>query len=247
MTHGLHGQAGHTNAFGELAVERACPARPLMLVLMSGTTGSGKSTVAMHIAARWGFAHLQTDVIRKGLAGLGPMARTDSGVREGLYSPAMSVRTYREMERLAAETLATGRSVIMDGTFLRRTFRSRSASAIKIALSRAGVDPAGVAVVIVECFLSKEEQLARLEERYASGRSESEGRPEVYRAQAAAWQPAKDAEAYAIVRLDTSAREQDVANAALDALRRAALSFRPDAAVRAGSGARGRRGAPKAT
>lgn len=212
-------------AYSTLAASIASRDRPLMLVIMAGTTGSGKTTVARLISARWGLLHLQTDVIRKQLAGLDPQARTGDGVRSGLYSPEMSQRTYREMERLAGSALAGGRSVIMDGTFLRRRHRAQAVESARAALTLAGVNPAGLSVVIVECTLPEEEQIERLETRYAAGNSESEGRPEVYRAQIAQWERVRSGEAYAVIGLNT-AQELDVIDRhAMRGLWSAALNF----------------------
>jgi hypothetical protein len=177
-----------------LAGSIASELRPQLLFIMSGITGTGKSTIAAALAKQWGLRHLQTDVIRRELAGLGPNERTDSGVRAGIYSPEMSLHTYREMNRRARRYLASGESVIMDGTHLRRDFRQ---SSLRVGRS------AGVTTGIIECSLKEEEAIRRLESRYAAATSESEGRPEVHRAQRPSWQPVSDDEADIVVRLDT--------------------------------------------
>jgi hypothetical protein len=226
MTHALQADAEASQRYAGLAVGMAARERPLMLVLMTGTTGSGKSTVARLLAKQWEFVHFQTDVIRKRLAGLGPLERTGGCIREGIYSPEMSARTYREMERLAAGALLKGGSAIMDGTFLKEEHRAHAVRAVKAALLGAGSSVDALKTVIVECAVPESVQLARLESRYASGLSESEGRPEVYRAQAGEWEQVRDAEADCVVRLDTSAGERDTARQALSALWVAALSFK---------------------
>jgi hypothetical protein len=181
-------------AYLRLACETASGERPLTLIVMAGATGSGKSTVAEMVASQWGAVHLRTDVIRKELAGLPPLARTNSATREGIYSPEMSLRTYEEMVRRAAAALAEGRPVIMDGTHLRAEHRERSLAAARGAAAR---------TVIIECRLDEKTALERIETRYRSGRSESEGRPEVYMAQAPQWEPVSAGEADSVIRLDT--------------------------------------------
>lgn len=217
--------AASARAYGSLAASIASRERPLMLVIMAGTTGSGKSTLARLFSARWGVLHLQSDVIRKRLAGLAPEARTGDAVRAGLYSPEMSHRTYREMERLGASALIAGRSVVMDATFLRREHRTRAVESARAALTQAGLNPASLAVAIVECTVPEEEQIERLETRYAAGHSESEGRPEIYRAQLAAWEGVRTDEADAVVSLNTAQELDVVDRQAMRGLWSAALNF----------------------
>jgi aminoglycoside phosphotransferase family enzyme/predicted kinase len=217
--------AASARAYGSLAASMASRERPLMLVIMAGTTGSGKSTLARLIGGRWGSLHLQSDVIRKQLAGLAPQARTGDAVRVGLYSPEMSHRTYREMERLGAAALVAGRSVVLDATFLRRKHRAQAVESARAALTQAGLNPASLAVAIVECTVPEKEQIERLETRYAAGNSESEGRPEVYRSHLAVWEGVRSSEADAVVRLNTALHLDLVDRAAMRGLWSAALGF----------------------
>lgn len=91
-------------------------ARDPAVIVLAGVTGSGKSTVARALAARSHGSHLNSDVIRKRLAGVEPTARAP----ESAYSPAMSESTYRELGRLAGATAGTA---IVDATFHRRQLR----------------------------------------------------------------------------------------------------------------------------
>ena len=182
------------NAYLRLACETAARDRPQFLAITAGVTGTGKSTVAGLISDQWNAVRLNTDTIRRELAGIGLTERTGSEVRAGIYTGEMSRRVYDEMHRRAREELAAGRSVIMDGTHLQRHFRKSSLDE--------GRD-AGVLTVIVECSLEKSEALRRLESRYSTGMSESEGRPEVYADQLPAWEAPADDEADAVARVDT--------------------------------------------
>jgi predicted kinase len=112
----------------------------------------------------------------------------------GMYSSEMSGRVYDEMQQQASVALADGKSVVMDGTHLKRMHRKSSLTV--------GVQTEAQ-TIIIECKLEEAEALRRIKTRYASGTSESEGRPEVYARQVPTWeQPAND-EADLVVQVDT--------------------------------------------
>ncbi|MEQ8957180.1 MAG: AAA family ATPase, partial [Coleofasciculus sp. C2-GNP5-27] len=60
------------------------------VVIMSGLSGSGKSTVARQLAQQLGAIHLRSDAVRKHLAGI-PL---DHKGTDQLYTPQMSQTTY---------------------------------------------------------------------------------------------------------------------------------------------------------
>mgnify|MGYP006393446073 CR=1 FL=1 len=96
---------------------------PARLVTVGGFSGTGKSTLAAHLApelgtvpgARW----LRTDVLRKKLAGVAPETR----LPETAYSRANSDAVYVRLLTLAEQTLQAGSSVILDGVFARASER----------------------------------------------------------------------------------------------------------------------------
>ncbi len=184
----------NANAYLQLASDIAAQDRRQILAITAGVTGTGKSTVAALAAKHWNAVHLQTDAIRRELAGIGPTERSGSEISGGIYTTEMSQRTYREMQHRAEQALAAGKSVIMDGTHLQAEFRRES-----LDIGRA----AGATTMIIECSLEEAEALERLTSRYASGESESEGRPEVYRSQVQLWEPPRANEADAVARVDT--------------------------------------------
>jgi hypothetical protein len=202
MAHGMmaaQGRAGSAEAaaeYADLAHRIAARQRGKVLVVMAGTTGSGKSTVASYIARAWGAVHIQTDVVRKRLAGMEPTTRTPPEALERLYSPEMSARTYKELERLGLEALTGGNAVVLDGTFPKRDHR---AAARHVGLL------ADAAVVIVECKLPEAEQIRRLRQRSSANDSVSDGTVGVYVNQRQEWQDVLDREAHAVIRVDTSA------------------------------------------
>ena len=126
------------------------------LVMIAGLSGTGKSAVAGVLAARTGFVHINSDVVRKRLAGLAAESRVSAAYESGLYSPEHSRRTYAAMLAEAAELLGAGRGVVLDATFQRRTDRDATR-----ALARKYTVP----FLLVECYCREDELRRRLEAR----------------------------------------------------------------------------------
>ncbi len=156
------------------------------LVVVCGLSGSGKSTLAAALAARTGFAHVNSDRMRKQLAGLAPTAR---GGPE-LYTPARSAETYGAMYAVAAAELAGGRGVLVDGTFQRRIDRD--------AARRVAAD-AGVPILFVECRANPEEIRRRLAARAARNDDPSDADFAIYRMQRDRYEPFADDEPHVAV------------------------------------------------
>lgn len=164
--------------------------RPRLAVVM-GLSGSGKSSLAAALQARTGFAHVNSDSVRKRLAGLPPTARPGPA----LYTPERNIATYEEMHRLATETLATGRGVILDATFQRRAHRD----AVRAVARRAGVP-----IVFVECVCPDDEVRARLVERGRRNDDASDADWDVYQRQREVYEPFSSAESGDRIVADTT-------------------------------------------
>ncbi|MCF3638756.1 AAA family ATPase [Rhizobium sp. TRM95111] len=91
--------------------------QPPVLIAIGGLSGSGKTTVADHLASRVGAPAgarvIESDRIRKALHGVSAETRLPSEA----YRPAMSETVYREMACHAASILAQGGSVVADAVF----------------------------------------------------------------------------------------------------------------------------------
>ncbi|MGW4065138.1 bifunctional aminoglycoside phosphotransferase/ATP-binding protein [Amycolatopsis sp. NPDC004747] len=87
------------------------------LVLVGGEPGTGKSTVAGGLADRLGATLLQSDRLRKELAGLVPVRRPAEGYRQGLYDDHHTDATYAELVRRAGQLLALGETVVLDASW----------------------------------------------------------------------------------------------------------------------------------
>jgi aminoglycoside phosphotransferase family enzyme/predicted kinase len=91
------------------------------LIITHGLPGSGKSTFARMASEKFGAIRIRSDVERKRLFGLKPLA--DSRAVGDIYSTEATRRTYARLGELARGALAAGFSVIVDAAFLKRDER----------------------------------------------------------------------------------------------------------------------------
>jgi len=96
------------------------------LILLRGSSGSGKSHLAT-VLAPWLLAeHHSSDRIRKQLHGLLPLQRTLGNAREKLYSTEANRRTEAALLEKARRSLKRGQTVLLDATHLRHDSRQRA-------------------------------------------------------------------------------------------------------------------------
>ncbi len=88
------------------------------LILMSGLSGSGKSTIARQLARQLGAIHIRSDAVRKHLAGV-PLQRGE----DDLYTAEMSRKTYERLLLLGIMLANQGCLVILDGKYDRQQLR----------------------------------------------------------------------------------------------------------------------------
>jgi len=111
------------------AALRHLRAGSVTLVLVGGLPGTGKSAMAGAVAGRLGFTVLNSDRIRKELAGLPAEARTPAPYGNGIYTTEWTERTYAELLRRASVLLGHGESVIADASFISARQRAAAAAA----------------------------------------------------------------------------------------------------------------------
>lgn len=97
------------------------------LILMSGLSGSGKSTVARHLARRLGGIYIRSDAVRKHLADV-PLEQPG---RDELYTWAMSEKTYARLLELGIKLASVGFPVILDAKYDRQKFRQDAIALFK--------------------------------------------------------------------------------------------------------------------
>ena len=193
----------------ELAQRLAFPPAP-RIVLTSGLSGSGKSTVALQLAEALGAVRVRSDVERKRLHGLAATERPTDAAQ--LYNPDSTARTYARLAEVARVALAGGVSVVLDAAFLRRAERA--------ALQRLAAEH-GVDYALVLCEASPATLAARIGQRQADGRDPSDADLAVLQLQQRVREPLADGERASARVLDTEGPREAVA-ARAEALFRAA-------------------------
>ncbi len=101
----------------------SAPAQKPCLVLVGGLPGTGKSTLAQALASAAGFSLIRSDLVRKELAGLPPLQPVPNHLRDQVYSPQETDRTYAECLRRAEALLFSGGRALVDATFRKEEHR----------------------------------------------------------------------------------------------------------------------------
>jgi uncharacterized protein len=93
------------------------------LILAHGLSGSGKTTATQSLIEELGAIRLRSDLERKRMHNLAPLAPSGSGLARGIYAPEATAAIYRRLGTLASLILTAGFPVVVDATFLKRTER----------------------------------------------------------------------------------------------------------------------------
>ncbi|MGB2818431.1 MAG: AAA family ATPase, partial [Burkholderiaceae bacterium] len=183
----------HTSFEHYLALaERLCRPGARSLVVMTGLSGSGKSTVALELAQRLGGIRVRSDLERKRLFGFAPHDRTEPAV----YSAEATARTYERMAEVARAALVAGIPTVVDGAFLRRVERDRFRALARELDAR---------FTLVACEAPPDILRARVAARHSAGSDASEADLDVLERQIG-WQEALSPdERGACVHIDTRA------------------------------------------
>jgi hypothetical protein len=172
---------------------RLIAARPTC-TLVAGPSGSGKSWLAERVALRTGAVHVRSDLERKRLAGLDPVAHAPAAVGEGLYTGALTNEVYRQLADDAASILEGGLAVIVDATFLSQAQRAAFVAALESRCAR---------VRIIWCTAPAAELRRRIEQRARGDADPSDADVRVLEAQLAVLEPPAGAERGRVLDLDT--------------------------------------------
>lgn len=173
------------------------------VIALCGGIASGKSTLAAALGTELGAPVLESDRIRKRLAGFHPLEARRDGLWQGLYRPDKTERVYAELRRCARLVMDSGRPVLLDASFRARRERT---------LLRAMAAQAGRPCLVVECRADREVAAERLRRR-AQGPSVSDGHEELVDAFLASWEPEEGPDAEEVLVLDTSRPLPECVNA----------------------------------
>lgn len=149
------------------------------LVLIGGSPGTGKSTVAAGLADRLGGVLVRSDRLRKEGAGLWPQQHAGDTWQTGLYAPAVSEATYEEMIARAGRLLGHGETVVLDAGWSTKDLRRRA---------RAVAAASESLISEVRCSATPDLVDARIERRRVT-EDPSDATPEVARRIELAFEP----------------------------------------------------------
>ena len=107
--------------------------------IMSGLSGSGKSTVAKQIVSLQPAIHIRSDAIRKHIAGI-PL--TERGAEQELYTPEMTQKTYTQLLETGLALAQEGWTVILDAKYDRQILRENAI---------AKLTQSGIGLTILHC------------------------------------------------------------------------------------------------
>ena len=112
------------NGYVRLAKSLSRPRAPA-LYITHGVSGSGKTSGTDGLVEQAGVVRVRSDVERKRLHGLDPLARTAPGVGAGIYTPQATAATYARLSQIAQDAMAQGCPVVVDAAFLKQAERDR--------------------------------------------------------------------------------------------------------------------------
>jgi uncharacterized protein len=158
----------------DLATASALTIGPV-LVVMTGLSGTGKSTVARRLARAFGARLFTSDIVRKELAGIAGAA--PAAWEDGIYRPEWTKATYDQLFALAESSLSSGGSVVLDAAFLNADQRTGAADV---------ANRAGTRLMLVETICDEATVTARLAARAARSDSPSDATMGTYLRQRAA-------------------------------------------------------------
>jgi hypothetical protein len=164
-----------------LTLAGAAASRPHPVLLIThGVTGSGKTTRAQAVVDSMGAIRIRSDVERKRLQGLQPLARTSSATSGGLYTSDHDRQTYERLAALAHLVAAAGYTAIVDAAFLQRWQRD--------LLRDVAVD-LNIPFTIADCSAPEPVLRERVMKRIEGGRDASEATLDVLEHQLAHAEP----------------------------------------------------------
>lgn len=165
------------------------------LLLVSGLSGSGKSTIARALAAKTGAVHIRSDAVRKHLAGIPLHERGGPAV----YSQDMTRRTYRRLLDLGLVLARQGDTVILDARYHRAAARADAGDA---------ANASGVPIHLLVCQAPPDVLRQRLRDRAGDI---ADATTDLADGQAVSWEPVGDSEADHAMTLDTTRRPEELA------------------------------------
>ncbi len=166
-----------------------------LLLAVGGGLGTGKSTLSNRLGEMNAVPVIDSDRTRKQMLRRAPAKLGQEALWSGVYAEAQTERVYAEVLRRAEVVLRSGRSLVVDASFRRRSHRL---AARQTAAQR------GARFLFLECRADPEVCRARLHQRALSP-NWSDGRAEIAGEFLEKWEAVEELPADEYRVLDTSA------------------------------------------
>jgi predicted kinase len=140
-----------------------------------GMVATGKSYLASAWGRRYGCLYLNSDIVRKKLAGIAPENEQKLAINEGIYSPDFTRRTYDELIACTERALGDERTpcIVLDASYHLRSERERLCGRLEKRCR----------LLFFHCVCPEEIVKKRLALRAADPGAVSDGRWEVFKQQ----------------------------------------------------------------
>lgn len=178
-----------------------------LLILMHGVSGSGKTWLSERLIPALHAIRVRSDLERKRLAGVNASEHVSVGVRQGIYSPRCSRRTYDRLAECAENCLRAGFNTIVDAAFLDPADR---------AMLHALAEQLGARCMIVSCQADRATLATRVMKRAAARADASDATTSILDAQLRDMQPFTASELPHVIAIDTD--DPDAVRRVLDAI-----------------------------
>jgi predicted kinase len=160
-----------------------------------GMVATGKSYLARAWAERQGGLYLNSDIVRKELAGLAQQDRSRVSWNEGIYTPDFTRRTYDELLRRTLVCLAGDSHVcvVLDASYQSQEERNRLRQGLATHCR----------LLFILCTCPEATVKKRLAERAVDPHAVSDGRWEIYLHQKEHFMPPDELEPAQVLSIDT--------------------------------------------
>jgi uncharacterized protein len=161
------------------------------IIMMSGFSGSGKSFIGKRLSEFFNMDYLTTDDIRKKLFSIPKDKKCI--VEEGtcMYTVDNRYKVYDEMFKLGKKAIESGKSVVIDGTFLKEELRQNLYSTFE-----------GYNIFILNVKIEDDIAKKRIEKRAKEKNNPSDAHWDVYLKQKENFEEIKEFKDNIIIRLD---------------------------------------------
>jgi aminoglycoside phosphotransferase family enzyme/predicted kinase len=163
-----------------LALRYAIAGSELLVLVVMGRIGTGKSTIAKRLSSELGWPVFSSDQIRKTIAGVPLTDRTPSALRAKIYSARMTQKTYGKLLKDGFAALKKNGGAILDATFSTRTLRK---------FLRDECKKANAPIEFIELEVGPDEIKKRLKTRDEKTAETSDARLDDFEKLSAAYQP----------------------------------------------------------